>query len=496
MNKLYVFFDGDNIGQKAGTAVLMDDVNALQDTSRRIEAAQAAVKSWVQSHGGQIISFGGDEGVFVCDPEVEQHLPELQQIYADAAGTTVTIGHGLSLSKAGKAAMAGKLMGKDMVLGYDEQVEHVLADAHQHAASGGGNEEEDKIDEHYLSHLDGQDGEENENDQEDFQQDPKGLPQDGETDGEEDSDVEPCDCENCQGAGEEAPTEEAAIGEPTTEGSAGGEFGGEETFEANPESEEQQGEEEGVEAEPGDDVAPEDAVAAAAGVEEDGEQESPGAEEESIEIPENENMEAEEDPKKMVAAAVGDDESEGAVPRGDEEFADADMAAQPPIDEQDPAAGQEFGDDEMVAPEDAGDQQSDPQADIGAEQDPQTSPDLAADGVGDEQADGQGSDLDLLSELLADAGSADDVKDRVAMVLEKFKANRDLILTMKEKAPDMYESIMLMLKNMIDMARHLAPESPPEDAPQPTDAAPPEAVGPEDAAAPEEEQDFPKQMGR
>jgi len=512
MNKLYVCFDGDDVGQKVGTAVLMDDANALRDISAKIEAATSAVKMWAQSHGGEMISSGGDEGAMIVPPGLEHHLEELQQIYSEATGATVTIGYGLSLSQAGKALMAGKLSGKNQVLGYDENTEQILAEAHQHAGSGEGSDEENKIDEHYLSHLDGEDGGQGEG-EEIPQDDLEGAPQGEETD----PGVEPCDCENCQGSDEEAPQgdeeiqdeaspEEGEIGEQEIPGTDEEVPVPSQDGEILPEDQQESGEE-ALDGE-SEELDPQDAVAAATGEEsQDGEsQES----EDGIEIPESENMAEDSDPEAMVTAAAGDEESQedpgideaaqqdeeipqDDAPQGDEEMPQDEMMAPEAMDADQqgelPEESAPQGDEEMQP---QGDEEMQPQGDEEALlQDQMASPDIAGDGEEAGQDEQGVSDLDLLSELLADAGSADDVKQRVAMVLEKFKANRELILTMKEKAPEMYESIMLMLKNMIDMARHLAPESPPEDAPEAMDQTPPEA-----AEQPEEEEEFPKQMGR
>jgi hypothetical protein len=153
MNRLFVAFDGDGIGSKVGQSVLMDDAQALHETSSKIEAASKAIRNWVESNGGQMISAGGDEGTFIIDPSLEEHLEELRSLYQKTSGATVTFGVGLSLSQAGKSLIAGKLMGKDITVKYDDQVEAVLADAHSQAQSGEADEETQKQDEHYLDHL-------------------------------------------------------------------------------------------------------------------------------------------------------------------------------------------------------------------------------------------------------------------------------------------------------------------------------------------------------
>lgn len=149
MNRLFLAFDGDNAGQHVGTAVLMDDAQKLHEISNRIDAGGRAVKAWVMSKGGQMVSLGGDEGVAIIDPRFEPELEDLRAKYQQAAGFSATMGIGFSLSQAGKALLAGKLQGKDQLVKYDSSIENILEQAHEHPED----EEAEKINEHYLDHV-------------------------------------------------------------------------------------------------------------------------------------------------------------------------------------------------------------------------------------------------------------------------------------------------------------------------------------------------------
>lgn len=488
MNRLFVAFDGDNMGQKVGTAVLMDDAQTLNDVSKKIEAAGRAARQWVEARGGQMISQGGDEGTFVIDPAMEGRLEELRQLYQTASGGTVTLGTGLSLSQAGKALIAGKLMGKDIIVRYDQQTESVLADAHEQAQTGQGGEEAQKLDQHYLSHIEGDanpeqpsaeaipQGEPNEQDQTnmaEMPQDPQAPAQEGEE----------CDCEICQ--------------EGSKEGDAPAQEDGALPIQA-PEAADQ-GSDEGDSQE---DQDPEEKVAEIADQSDEEapkEQKNPPSEEAPSAFADD-GDDKEEEAEKEVDQDSQPEEKMLSIPDARGARADENMEPEEKVD----AAAQEEGDEGVDSDEDADDEESDdhdskddalavesmPSEDIP----PAESPDMTAPGkqpaqeamapdaeaaAPDMEPAAPPSDLDVLSELLADAGSAEEIKARVADILQRFKANRDKILAMKEQAPEMYQNIIMMLKNMIDMAKQMAPTSPPED-----DIASGEAEAPEVGALP------------
>ncbi len=150
MNRLFLALDGDNAGQHIGQAVLMDDVQMLHDMSQKIEAGTKAVKEMVLAAGGQIISSGGDEMTAMMDPQQEAQIEQMRAKYQEITGFSASVGLGNTLSQAGKALIAAKLTGKDKVVKYDQSVEEVLNEAHQAAQSGTADEEQQKMDEHYI----------------------------------------------------------------------------------------------------------------------------------------------------------------------------------------------------------------------------------------------------------------------------------------------------------------------------------------------------------
>jgi hypothetical protein len=147
---VYMAYDGDNAGRLCGRAVLADDPNALHEISARIRHGHEVVERWVEQHGGQFISGGGDEGVFAIPADAVNNIEELRQDYQFVTNLTTTVGIGSSLSEAGKAMLVGKFRGKNQVVHYDPSIETDLLRAEAKASSGAGSAEEKKISEAYL----------------------------------------------------------------------------------------------------------------------------------------------------------------------------------------------------------------------------------------------------------------------------------------------------------------------------------------------------------
>lgn len=125
----YVAWDGDHIGREVERAGLADNPDKLRQLSQRIEAGNEAWRGWALSHGGDVISMGGDEGNLRIPVDYLGELPQMRTRYGVAVGATVSVGVGARLSEAGKALMAAKLQGGDRIQLYEPGVEDVLAQA-------------------------------------------------------------------------------------------------------------------------------------------------------------------------------------------------------------------------------------------------------------------------------------------------------------------------------------------------------------------------------
>jgi len=128
---LFYAFDGDDIGIRHAQAILSDNVGEIQHISSEITDANAMVKQFVESNGGQMISFGGDEGVFTAPADFVNLLEDLRKKYEQTVGATLSIGYGSKPSEAGKALLAAKQTGKNKIVQYDENAEKYAQEAQQ-----------------------------------------------------------------------------------------------------------------------------------------------------------------------------------------------------------------------------------------------------------------------------------------------------------------------------------------------------------------------------
>ena len=136
--QLFFSFDGDEIGKRHAAAVLSDDTNEISDISSKITEANEMVRDFVESNGGQMISFGGDEGLFSAPADFVELLEQLRKDYEYMVGATLSIGYGSKPSEAGKALLEAKETGKNKVVQYSEGTEKYAQDVQEHRDSESG----------------------------------------------------------------------------------------------------------------------------------------------------------------------------------------------------------------------------------------------------------------------------------------------------------------------------------------------------------------------
>jgi hypothetical protein len=145
--EIHLSWDGDKIGRQVGRAALEDDENKLRQISHAVDRGNAIWRSWVESKGGAIISYGGDEGRAKIGTRHLGDIPRVRHEYQTMVGSTVTIGVGQKLSEADRALICGKLRGGDQVVLYTPEIEHEIKAAKE---KHGKRDEVDKLSEEYL----------------------------------------------------------------------------------------------------------------------------------------------------------------------------------------------------------------------------------------------------------------------------------------------------------------------------------------------------------
>jgi hypothetical protein len=134
-NMLIFAGDGDNIGQRHARTILSDDINAVREVSEHITAGNNYIRQFVEQHGGQWISGGGDEFTFEAPAEFIELLEQLRKDYQYMVQATLSIGYGQTISQAGKALLVAKERGKDRVVQYNESVEQEVQNIQEFAPS-------------------------------------------------------------------------------------------------------------------------------------------------------------------------------------------------------------------------------------------------------------------------------------------------------------------------------------------------------------------------
>jgi hypothetical protein len=463
---VYLSFDADSAGQKIGRAILSNDPGALKDSSDRITLGNEIIGRWAQSHQGSEFSSGGDQGVWSIPEEAVEQLEAVRKDYELATGLTVSVGIGQSLSESGKALLVAKFRGKNQIVQYGPDVDQEIENAKAHVAEGSGTFEEQKLDHAYLR-PEGDNMEKEQKATEDHSDCPmcaqmqdEGMDnsdcpmcaemdshdpnEEGHTDDcpmcaemahNPEEDGHPDDCPMCaemaQDDTEPTPTDGPTVSNPTTTTS--------ENYEGN-----------GLNT---PDMPKPDAIS-----------EHPDKLGTTFDTPSVENLKLQSEQSGNAPDAQsssGGLDTQGvqttdeilqeidALP-SDEEPLPADVANP---DDADMAIGTN-SEDNVSRPE--GFEQNVP-SDMGLSEDEEESPDMT-------QVLQEGLDTH------ADSIQRDKVISMVGEALEGFKACKDILERSKEQAPQLYQSSLMMLKAMIEMAKMLGLDSGNENGDNPLES--------------------------
>lgn len=437
---LFCAGDADDAGKKVGRAILADNPDELKEVSDRINLGQEVVRNWVEENGGSWISGGGDEFIANITQESADLIEQLRKDYQFATGLTLSVGIGSKPSEAGKALLVAKFRGKNQVVRYDESIEKEIESAQERVASGSGSHEENKLSEAYLKPA-GQDK---------FADSDSSVGDNGDKPSYKEMDVAP-----------------PAIDKP------------------NPDEQPKQG------------LGP------------------------SMDVPEKDRKMNEVDPAPEDKTVEGPKEpSFGAHSPNEPDKSDIDSSLEnqkdmlDDMEEKNPSPEKDIDSSlenqkDLMDHIDTNAMMNHPEMDENCSrpdgfEDKNVPGDL---GLNEEDAEASPDLSEVLEQGLdnhAEAINKEKVIDMVSVALEGFKANKEILEKAKERAPELYNSCISMLKAMIEMAKMLGlgqeQSQPSEEAPQeaPSEEPKEDATQPKsDPAAPQEgAASFPKEQSQ
>lgn len=121
-NKMYLVVNGDNISEQLSDTIVNDDVQGFEQTSNKFNQARQSIDAMVEQAGGRVVVSNADEAVYeLPDSDYSDLANQIMQSYKEAAGTSITIGSGSTLSQAYKALSDGKDAGKDQYMPFSDQ---------------------------------------------------------------------------------------------------------------------------------------------------------------------------------------------------------------------------------------------------------------------------------------------------------------------------------------------------------------------------------------
>lgn len=124
----YIAINGDDVGEKIGQAIASDDHESLAGVTGSISNGLSICKDWAEKSGGEVLSSSGDECLLKVPAEAMDQLEEVKAACEKECGHTMTVGVGESMSEAAKALIYGKMNGKDQVVQYDPSIDAKLSD--------------------------------------------------------------------------------------------------------------------------------------------------------------------------------------------------------------------------------------------------------------------------------------------------------------------------------------------------------------------------------
>ena len=125
---VYLIASADHLANAVKHAVQHDKPRTLSQLKQGIERGLRIFEAWMEDHGGRVLLFQGDEVFAELPGENLDSLPDLHAQVQDAWGDSVTIGIGLDLTEATKAAENGRKRGGKRIVFYAPEIEQHLDD--------------------------------------------------------------------------------------------------------------------------------------------------------------------------------------------------------------------------------------------------------------------------------------------------------------------------------------------------------------------------------
>ncbi|HLD91705.1 MAG TPA: mCpol domain-containing protein [Patescibacteria group bacterium] len=426
MDKIYVSINGDNIGSELGQAIASDDHEGLGKLSQSIKDNHSEIDQWVESKQGRVIVSSGDESIFEIPIEAAQELEGIRDRYKEMSGHSLTIGVGSTMSESSKALIYGKMNGKNQIVEYSPEVDKFLAENNVDEDSE--IPEDENIQENADSSI----------------EDDSDVPEES-----EDSDLEGIPEEDNIPASEEVSEEVSE--EDMSEGDTVPE---DEVKETGFDEESTEPEIDNIdESTEGEEMPEED-------VSEEGEENS----EENLEDISEEAPELSEDDENYFD--INPDEIEELKP---EHVANGDLTYQG--DQQENSKDEE----DYVGPQDEDGLEGDSEGEEMPEENSEEGGDrydmlsnMIHGHLSDQQDPNESEEMSEGEEIPEDMqdgqeDNSSELKQDIFNALQGFKQNKAMLEDAKENNPELYQSLITMLRSMIQMAKQLNGYDPEED---------------------------------
>ena len=506
MQTIFVISNLGGHSDGMANSILNNDAEGVANSHQSLSAAKDQIEEFANHWGAEILGHGEDGGFAFSVDDPSMFIEDLQALkdhVMELSGYDMTIGVGTELKDAGLAFLYAKTNDNSEICVYDPSMEEELS---QMGGEAEGNPEQEA----YYDNQEQEPGEEESSEEEnsDIQNEPSpedevGMPE-GNTQGDilpeesEDGDfhedeqpdmsmhpVNETDYKSDEGLDEQYnPTFDGAVSNTTNVAVSGDE--GDAEFQDigrvpyYPVSEINAGApkeivDEGEDQDPDHMAEESDTYDHEAEVDGEPENEEPLEEsEETIDIPdskEQEEMQRQQDEDTDANAEPG--------LAMDEENPDYTMD-----EDQD-----ELDDNELVNPEEENIEQGSQEVGVPGTEMPEEEQ-VMGDGMEDD------GEYEMAEDLANEEAIAEDLRNKIGAALDGFRSQREALMAMKEQAPELYESTVMLLQTLIEMSNLIFGEEEmgeEEMAEVPAEGMPLEDAPMETEEMPAEEEELPKQ---
>ena len=152
-NQVIISYKADKSSEILSDVMLQNDIKKLNEYSEQIKLGNGLIQKWLESKEGTFYSSNGDSGNFGIYSSNVPDLEDLRQKYAFATNSTLSMGIGKTLSQADRALTVAKYQGANKIVEYDKPIQQIIDKIIHRIKNGESDFEEKKLFDKYVDQF-------------------------------------------------------------------------------------------------------------------------------------------------------------------------------------------------------------------------------------------------------------------------------------------------------------------------------------------------------